>query len=242
MERWQGLAFMGIGCTATVWLGMSGQLRLYIHPRYVIFTTVMALIGLLFVLLGFVPRHAPDKSKATPLQQWMSGVTLGVCIAVFIGLLVIKPATLTTSTVNQRGINSGISAGTQATNAVPIFGGGDYTSFGVKDWAALLIQTNDPSFYTDKTAKVIGFISPDNDDPQNVFYVSRFVITCCAVDARPVGVPVYAPNWQATYKPDAWVQVEGGFVANPSAKSQQRVVIKPGSVTGVEQPKEPYVY
>ena len=83
---------------------------------------------------------------------------------------------------------------------------------------------------------------PDPDDPQNVFYVARFVITCCAVDAQPVGVPVYQPGWQEQHPVDSWVQVAGRFAATPSAASAQPIAIVPTSVTSVDQPAEPYVY
>ena len=110
------------------------------------------------------------------------------------------------------------------------------------DWSSLLRQTTDASFYRDKAANVVGFITKDTDDPQNVFYVSRFVITCCAVDAQPVGVPVYLPNWQNGFAADQWVKVSGSFETNPSTKSQQSIALVPTRTTKVDQPSEPYLY
>jgi uncharacterized repeat protein (TIGR03943 family) len=242
MERWRGICLTLLGCTATLWLGATDQLQLYIHPRYVIFTAILAGIGLLLVLFSFAFRAKLGHDKSSAFRVW-TGVFAGFFIIfTAISLLVIKPAALTTSAANQRGINSGIGAGIQPTNAVPLFGGGDYLGFDVKDWASLLVQTNDPEFYEDKQALVTGFASPDPDDPVNVYYVTRFIVTCCAVDARPVGVPVYSPNWQSTFKPDTWVEVKGGFISNPSTASKQRVVVSPENVKVIERPKDPYVY
>ncbi|MEO7124166.1 MAG: TIGR03943 family protein, partial [Lacisediminihabitans sp.] len=101
---------------------------------------------------------------------------------------------------------------------------------------------SDASFYAGKSVDVTGFITADKDDPGNIFYVSRFVITCCAVDAQPVGVPVYYPNWKSEFKSDGWVRVVGGFVTNPSKQSQQSIALVPEKVTKVSQPSEPYLY
>jgi uncharacterized repeat protein (TIGR03943 family) len=41
-------------------------------------------------------------------------------------------------------------------------------------------------------------------------YLARMVITCCAADARPVKVGL-AGNVPANLKPDAWIEVDGGY-------------------------------
>ncbi len=238
IEQWQGVFLIVVGCSSSVWLAATKQLNLYIHPRYILFTAIMAGLGLLMCLFS-LRRYV----KTAAIKNNVSSSLVGaVCVLAFLILLVVSPATLTTATVKQRGINSGIGAAMKPSNAVPLFGSGDYSSFTVKDWASLLTQTSDQSFFAGKTANITGFISPDPDDPQNVFLVSRFVLTCCAVDARPIGVPVYAPDWQSSHKADGWVRVAGAFVRNRSAKSQQHIALQPATITDVAQPREPYVY
>jgi uncharacterized repeat protein (TIGR03943 family) len=85
-------------------------------------------------------------------------------------------------------------------------------------------------------------VTPDPDDPTNVFYVARFIITCCAVDAQPVGVPVYLPDWQDQFTIDEWVNVTGTFVSNPSTESRQAIVLSPSTISLTDQPAQPYVY
>lgn len=239
MERWQGIFLCLIGSVAALWLGATHQLNLYIHPRYIVFTVVLSLIAVVLATLSFIGPRDHD----APKQR--TAASLGVaclCAAAVVGLLVAKPTILTTATATQRGINSGVNIGMKTTDAVPLFGGGDYESFTVKDWASLLGQTSEISFYQGKSADIVGFVAPDPDDAQNTFFVSRFVISCCAVDARPIGVPVYMPGWRSQYKPDDWVHVKGGFISNPSTQSGQRIVVKPEAILAVPQPKEPYVY
>jgi putative membrane protein len=67
-------------------------------------------------------------------------------------------------------------------------------------------------------------------------------VTCCAVDAQPLGVPVYLPGWSSTFSSDDWVSVDGSFASNPSSTSLQPVAIVPDTVTPIEQPREPYLF
>ncbi|MEA9986948.1 hypothetical protein QN358_17060, partial [Subtercola sp. RTI3] len=53
VARWQGLVLSVIGVVATVWLGFSGQLGLYIHPRYYVFTLIMAAIAVVLIVGAF---------------------------------------------------------------------------------------------------------------------------------------------------------------------------------------------
>jgi putative membrane protein len=153
-------------------------------------------------------------------------------------LVVVPPATLTSSTAIQRDISSsGAGIGSQSVDTAP--SASDH--FSVLDWASLLNQTNDPAFYRDRSADVTGFVTASPDDP-NVFYVSRFVITCCAVDAQPVGVPVYDPSWRDSLEPDDWVRVTGDFGSNPSTVSNAPIALTPESVTAIEEPDDPYLF
>ena len=163
-----------------------------------------------------------------------------IAAAAVVGLLVLPPSTLSTATVTQRDLNGSASAlsGSEAAKLV----GADYTTFTMKDWISLLRQGVGEEFLAGKTATVTGFVTPDKSDPENVFFAARFVVTCCAVDAQPIGLPVYSPGWQDRYKTDSWVTVSGGFRTNPSQLSDEVLVMVPDSVTPVPEPDSPYVY
>lgn len=221
----------------TLWLGVTGQLVLYIHPRYVVFTMIMAALALVVGLAAIVTRAYHDHDEP-PQRRWLSIVGLAVAALVAVVLVVVPPATLTSSTAIQRDIsNSGVGVASQAVDTAPSAS----LHFSVLDWASLLNQTNDPAFYRDRSADVTGFITAAPDDP-NVFYVSRFVITCCAVDAQPVGVPVYSPGWQDDLEADDWVRVTGDFGSNPSTLSNAPIALTPDAVTAMEEPDDPYLF
>ena len=44
---------MLVGAVATLWLAATGKLTLYIHPRYTVFTVVMASAAVILVLAAF---------------------------------------------------------------------------------------------------------------------------------------------------------------------------------------------
>lgn len=227
---------------ATAWLALSGQLVLYIHPRYIVFTVVMSVVALgLAIAAAIVQPHDDDEQ---PQRPGLFGIAAVVVAAVFVvGLVVLPPATLSAETASQRDI-VGSTAGSDAqsiesADATPTEA---FANFTVVDWSSLLRQTGDLAFYADKPVDVVGFIVADADAPQDVFLVSRFIVTCCAVDAQPIGVPVYSPGWQQRLAVDDWVRVTGEFATNPAAGSTQPLAVDPASVEIVEQPSEPYLY
>lgn len=263
LDRWLGVLLSIIGVVATLWLGFTGQLALYIHPRYFVFTIIMAVVAGLLALAAFalVPAgahphaeahahgHSPAEGDAGPGNRHSgnrrlrllgtAGSTL-IAAAAVVGLLILPPSTLSSATVTQRDLNGSASAlsGNEAVELV----GADYAAFTMKDWISLLRQGVGEEFLAGKTATVTGFVTPDKSDPENVFFAARFVVTCCAVDAQPIGLPVYAPGWQDRFETDSWVTVSGGFRTNPSQASDEALVMVPDSIVPVPEPDSPYVY
>jgi len=246
LHRWRGVVLIGIAVIATVWLALGNQLVLYIHPRYIVFTVVMSVIALTLAVASVVIRrtgHDDDDAPVRGVPRAVSIVALGLSTLFAAAMIILPPATLSSATATQRDINSSaITTPTQSVSDADAAPTGAFATFTVVDWASLLRQTSDLEFYSGKPVDVVGFITADSDDPQNVFYVSRFVVTCCAVDAQPAGIPVYLPNWPDTYQLDQWVEATGEFVTNPSDRSAQGIALEPVSVTVVEQPSEPYLY
>lgn len=269
LARWQGLLLALIGIVATAWLAATDRLGLYIHPRYFWFTVIMAGIGAVLVVAAFAlaplpePRddeHTQDEHEhdeheheereqakhehAEPPSSARAGrirtaLTVTILVGAAFALLVLPPATLTSATAAQRSINT---SGTTADQDAPALVGGDTSQFTVKDWALLLRQTPDADTFADTTVDVVGFVTASPDDPENVFYVARFVVTCCAVDAQPVGVPVYLPGWADRFAPDQWVAASGPIIANPGSSSAEPLLLEPEELSVTEQPDQPYVF
>jgi uncharacterized repeat protein (TIGR03943 family) len=247
VARWQGILLALIGIVATAWLAATDRLGLYIHPRYFWFTVIMAAVAAVLVVAAFAVaplaepeshEHAPDAST-TRSGSIRAALAVTIVVGAAFALLVLPPATLTSATATQRSINS---SGATLDRSAPAFAGGDTSQFTVKDWAMLLRQGPDADYLADKTVDVTGFVTASPDDPENVFYVARFVVTCCAVDAQPVGVPVYLPRWAERFAVDQWVEASGVFAPNPGSPSSEALLLTPDELAVVEQPDQPYVF
>jgi putative membrane protein len=247
LQRWRGTVLMAVVVVATVWLAVTDQLILYIHPRYVVFTVVMAVVALVFVAAGAFLREPHDHDEPpTGLQKGLSLTAAALSLVIAAGIIVIPPTTLSSATLAQRPINAsavgGAAADEGALAAATTTTDAAFAKFTVQDWSSLLRQTSELSVFAGRPVDVVGFVVEHPDDPANMYYVSRFVITCCAVDAQPVGVAVYSPGWQDSLAVDDWVRVTGGFATNPSASSGQSVALVPDAEETVGEPGEPYLY
>ena len=223
---------------ATLWLGTTGQLQLYIHPRYVVFTMIMITIGLIVVVAEMILLPLAEKQSFN-CSPHGSILSLVMIVVVAVVALIVRPVALTTDTVTRRGINSGATTTTaESTDTIRVQNTKHLT---VKEWAGLLAQTHNAEFFVHRPVELTGFVANDGSNP-HVFHVSRFVVTCCAVDARAVGVPVYVKNWQERYKPGEWVTIRGSFISTPADAKQVStlVVVSPRSIMRVSQPKDPY--
>lgn len=257
-------ALVGLGSVlavalCTLWLAAVGHLDLYINPRYSVFTVVLAAVavpasvaGLLVVARGAGHTHdhaGPDDDvvasgrsggPARLLGTVLGGVAAAVTIALTLAMLVLPPTTLSARTAQQRSVDSAtLSDATGSNGNVALLGSGsvDTAGYGVKDWAALIRQTTDTSSLVGKRVQLTGFVVPGAD---GTFTLTRFVISCCAVDAQPVGLVVTTDGTV----PDAnqWVTVSGALAANPDQASDARTVVKAQTVKRVQQPEDPYEY
>jgi uncharacterized repeat protein (TIGR03943 family) len=246
LHRWLGVVLTLIGVVAIGWLAATGRLELYIHPRYVVFTVIMAAIGgaLAVAALLLVPGapahdHGPESHEQRPRWRIIGAIAgSGALVAASVfALLVLPPAVLTSATAENRDIAGSTALSSADTTQLV---GGDSTNFTVKDWATLLHQGLGDDFFAGKPAAISGFLVA-TDDP-DVVYVARFLVTCCAVDAQPLAVPVLLPGWQDDFAVDDWVEVTGGFGANPDAAATEPIVLVPTTIAEIEQPAQPYVY
>ena len=235
----------------TLWLAATGDLDLYVHPRYFGFTLVMAVLGGVIALaaLIFLPgsedtEEVHDAHEATaPAQSWHTplfrvGGRLLVTGAATFAVLVLPPATLSPAIAGTRELNAG--SATESTVDALELAGSDGSAFTVKDWAALLRQGMPDDFFADKNANLTGFVLDTESD--DTFYLTRYLITHCAIDAQPVGVPVHWPGWRSELDPNGWLAIEGAFESNPSSSLDAPIVLVPSSSDPVKEPDDPYVY
>ena len=246
--RWTGITLSLLTVIGTLWLAGTGNLDLYVHPRYSAFTVGMGIIGGLTSLatLLLLPRsegdehdHAVDDIPVPAHRRAITAIgrVLVVSVAAVV-LLAFPPTTLTAALASNRELNSAAATNTSATSVE--LAGSDGSAFSVKDWAGLLRQGLPVDYFSGMTADVTGFVLDTGED--DLFYLTRFHITHCALDAQPVGIPVSWPGWKQELQADGWLSLTGAFRSNPSASADAPVVLEPTTSEAVDQPDDPYVY
>ena len=171
---------------------------------------------------------------------------------VLVAAYALPARTLSSGTADQRSANfnsiqaqpsgsgTGSGAGSTAGGDTLALFGADTSRLTVADWALAFNLRSTPASYVGKEVDVVGFVFHPKGTPEDIFYVSRFSVTCCAVDARPLGVPVYSPGWQEEFKEDSWVHLTGSF-AETEEDISEPVVVTPKNIEPTEQPEHPYV-
>lgn len=222
-----GLLLGLIGATAICWLGITGRLNLYIHPRYNLFTIVMAGLAAVAAVASWAAggRGGDGRNRAAVLTA----------AAMVVALLIVPPSTLSAASVQQRSPNSGTGAETAwVTSADP-------ATFKLRDWAVLVADPGSAAKYSGQRVKMIGFVTPI-DKRSETFYLTRFVVTCCTVDARPAVVPVIKADWAKTYRADQWLEVTGRLVQVEDAPGGAVLAVQPSEISSISEPKTPYEY
>lgn len=273
--RSNAAAYLGLGSVlaaalCTLWLALVGHLDLYINPRYSVFTVVLAAVGVPASIAGLVATargyghthgddadehaadadadadaHEPRPGRGRAVRLAFGGAAAVVTIGVTVAMLVLPPTTLSARTAQQRSVDSAtLSNATGSESAVQLLGseGVDTSEYGVKDWAALIRQTTDTTALVGKQVELTGFVVPGDDGS---FTLTRFVISCCAVDAQPVGLGVVTGDGAGTGTvPDEgqWVTVRGALAANPDQSADARIVVKAAKITDIAQPEDPYEF
>ncbi len=184
-----------------------------------------------------VRRRAPGAARIT--RGILGGIAAAATVGVTVAMLVLPPTTLSARTAQQRSVDTPTLSNATGTQDVALLGseGVDTSEYGVKDWAALIRQTTDTTALVGKPVELSGFVVPGSDGS---FTLTRFVISCCAVDAQPVGLGVVVDG--PVPDADQWVRVTGKLAANPDQSADARIVIRAATVRDIDQPTDPYEY
>lgn len=110
------------------------------------------------------------------------------------------------------------------------------------EWVRTLNVYPEPDAYTGQKVNVNGFVIHPAELPNNYLVLARFVITCCAADVYPVGMPVKLPSGdRAAYPVDQWFQVEGEMITE-TVGGKRQLVIQAKKLQKTAAPDKPYDY
>lgn len=228
---------------------LNNELNLLIHPNYfgLVVVTGFALVAIaairMFQLLSQVRQQAAGRTPILPVGQHISlfppGWSSTLLLTTAILGLVITPKVFASQTALQRGVTESLTLTRVQPQAFRSSNNPGERS--LIEWVRTLSVYPEPDAYTGQAVKVKGFaVHPPNLPPQYLL-ISRFVITCCAADAYPVGLPVKLKENRATYPADTWFEVEGKMITE-TLEGKRQLTIEANSLKIIPKPTNPYYY
>lgn len=227
---------------------VTGQLFLLLHPNYMWLSNSAAVILLGLGVMRAVQIYRAAKTPQPPAFNPVTGehialmpkqISSFLLLAVAVFGLIYTPQPFSSETALQRGITEVIGQTRSSPqrfvrNTAP-------EERTIIDWARTLNVYPEPDAYTDQPINVSGFVIRRDDWPENYFMISRFVLTCCAADAYPVGLPVQLAAGEPLPKADTWLQVSG-TTQTDTLNNKRMLVIRPSQITEIPTPRNPYEY
>jgi uncharacterized repeat protein (TIGR03943 family) len=217
-----------------------GQLGLLIHPNYFALT-VVAGFALLIIsgmsLLKMVRRRTGFReAHATLLPSTFTSSVLAIAAML---ALFIAPRPFASQTAIQRGLQDNTLLTRVQPQAFRIQRSPETRS--LIDWVRTIAVYPEPDAYTGQKVNVQGFAVHSTDLADRYLTITRFVITCCAADVYPVGIPVKLPQGRSAFPADQWFAVKGNMITE-TLNNRRQVVIQANSLTPIAEPKNPYAY
>jgi uncharacterized repeat protein (TIGR03943 family) len=219
---------------------LSGRLGLLIHPNYFWLAiaagfALLLIAGLQAVKLLFT-ENVPGVRHITLFPPgWMSGVLLVAAIAG----LVITPRPFNSDTAIQRGLTDAFTVTRSRPQSFRATMRPETRS--LIDWVRTLDVYPEPDAYTGQKVNVQGFVVHTPNLPDQYLTLTRFVITCCAADAYPIGLPVKLSQSRQAYQQDRWYQVTGQMITE-TLDGKRQLVIQADSLRAIAEPANPFAY
>ncbi|ARV59600.1 TIGR03943 family protein [Nostocales cyanobacterium HT-58-2] len=221
---------------------LTNKLNLLIHPDY-FWLAIVGAIGLLMISLFKTLQLLQRRRELTPsvphLTLFPPGWGSALLLTTAILGLTITPRVFASQTALQRGVTDLVGATRAQPQAFRASVRPEERT--LVDWVRTLNVYPEPDAYTGQKAKVQGFVIHPPDLGKEYLFLARFVLTCCAADAYPVGLPIKLKENRDNYPPDTWLEIEGQMVTENLAKKRQ-LTIDATSLKKIPQPKNPYTY
>ncbi len=211
-----------------VWLFFSGHNQYYINSGYFMFNFLMG--GLLLLVAAaslFIPVKGISLRSLAPLL-----------VVLMLGFL-LPPQPLSSATASNRSVNVGAAGNAQEVS--PLLKVNPET-LRIADWVRLQNYEADYSRFIGQRVDVVGFLFKAGGGAvfsEENFMVGKFVITCCAIDASPLGLEIENSDLTGNLKQDDWVRVKGEWKV-VEKEGQSYMVISADFMEIVPRPSSPY--
>ena len=233
------------GMLLKYWL--SGQIVFLLHPDYVWLAIVAGFVLVLmaaFSLRKQLSRQYSGMSGRTSQEMqhlsllpknWSNWILISIGM---IGLFY-TPRPFASDIALQRGVTDTVVVTRSQPQAFRVSVNPAEKS--ITDWVRTLNVYPEPDAYNGQPVDVSGFVIHPPDLPENYLMISRFILTCCAADAYPIGLPVKVTSDRADYPADEWFRVKGQMITD-NFDGTRRLTISATELEPIPQPKNPYDY
>lgn len=225
---------------------LTGKIKLLLHPNYIwlAYSAGFALLGLAAFKIMQGLRVVVQRRKSRPqiapqhLSLFPPGWSSALLLAVAIFGLQFTPQPFASQVALDRGVSETLTLTRSQPQAFRAATKPENRS--LIDWIRTLNVYPEPDAYTGQKVSVEGFVIHLPKVPDTHIGIARFVITCCAADAYPVGLPVKLPSGnRSAYPVDQWFRIEGEMSTETLADKRQ-LVINAKSLTEIPAPANPY--
>lgn len=239
-----------LACGYIILIAVRGQLGFYIHPRYHLLAVVATMAGGMLLILDIVLelRHNLARKRCTsagvttterpkkPRRKIpiLSIVTAGILILA----IILPPRPLSSSSAANRATSGPTSTTGRCDKPESL----DGKPVSMNRWRSAFDDCPNDSFFDGVTIDVTGFVARDPSGfyDNRYFELSRFVISCCAVDSTPISILVKTPDAER-YRDNQWLQVRGQIKRELSGSKAVYVLTNP-TITPTTEPANPYEF
>lgn len=242
-RSYQGLLLFGL-CIFFVLKAINGQLTWYINARFIPLTIFgMIFLGILAQAVFTEIRRSRKHEEEHPEHHHEhdhapSTVNLWfMLIPLLIGLL-IPARPLDSSAFSTKGFNTSAPL-ISSDSSAQIFET-ESQERNILQWLKLFNYQDDITEFVGQEASVVGFVYFDDRLGADQFFVSRFVVSCCAADGFAIAMPV---RWEKApeLQQDAWVVVRG-TIESVDIDGVRTPMIVAEAVEATDIPAQPYLF
>lgn len=223
---------------------LTGTINVLLHPDYHwLAYSAGIFLGLLAVFkfhqLVQIVRSRRPQPRLPHTTLFPVGFSSGLLLAIAILGLIVTPRPFASDLAIQRGVADTL----VMTRSQPQAFRGNVRpeDRSVIDWIRTLNVYPEPDAYTGQGVDVEGFALHSAELPNTYLTITRFVITCCAADVYPVGLPVKLTGDRSAYPADQWFRVQGRMITE-TLNNQRQLVIEATALTPIPTPENPYDY
>lgn len=243
------LIFVGL---LTVKYYATGEIIYFVYPGYIwlilISSIIISLTGVYTLYTIYQKDAAPCCSHDHSCchnhkDQAYHGHTVNILkytllLPLIVGYLV-TPRPLSAETALNRGLTLELDLEIKQESVLNIFTTNPENR-NVLEWVRTLTFNPEPEAHLGLPVNLSGFIL-DLDD-EDFIYIARFLVACCAADARPIALPILRNELSKDLSNGDWIQLEGTFTTFQRPDIGRKAVVNPDQINLIEQPRDPYVY